>query len=453
MSRPLLSSMRPPLLLALVILAPALLAGCVDDSRNALGGAATDVEANAPLPFAYPCGPGATVERVPGVCVTRLEDPAHQLSEPSLALHPEDPDVVAVGVHLVGPLGLTPDGSLVAGRIYLTEDGGATWRSSQLPLPAESSPGSFYSDPALAFDANGTLHASGLVIQPQVDGRFRVDVFATASRDLGRTWESSTLLTKDGRNDRNWNAIGPDGTVYVTSHVCCTTSKAHWSVDGGRTWEGLAQTPEGCYTGSPVALVDGEPWMACYHADDQEMRLFHLDREARTLEPRGTIPGMTCIAPRILQGPDGALTVTCYGGFVARSVDGGTHWTLHSVASLASVEDEWDSFQVYWSEVDARNVLHLQLATFHRPSPDAYLYGKPHRVAHFALDAATLTPLHEARLTPETPERDERGTLGALVPPLGDDWYGIRFGPDGRGAMVWMWAGGIDVAWFEPAPS
>lgn len=425
--------------LVLPLLAVLLLAGCAGDAGGALSRASPPPTPDLPAGFAFPCPSGGpTIERAPGVCVGRIEDAGAQLSEPGLAMKPGDPDVLAVGVHAIGATALLAP-ALIEGRVYVTEDGGATWRASTLPLPRGAIA---YSDPALVFGPDGTLHASGLAITPFTPTR----VFATSSPDLGRTWTPPVVLEGAGR-DRNWNSVGPDGAVYVSSQVCCGTSHVSWLMPNATEWVSLSRPEKDCFTASPVAVIGGEPWLACA-VREEGIRVFRLDRDARALVALGQARGMGCIAPRLLEAPGGAVVMSCYGGLLSGSADGGATWSQPvAVADLATVEDGWPSFQVYWSEIDPWGTLHLQLATFHRPAPGAYLQGSEHRVAHVALDPATFRLVSETRLTPEGPERDP-ATPASVIPPLGDDWWGIAFAED-HGVMVWTWQGGIDVARIE----
>lgn len=431
--------------LGTLLLLSIVLAGCADEGPPA-STAQQESPAPAPVGFAYPCGEGRTIERADGVCVGRIEDPVAQLSEPAIAMMPGRPEVLAIGVHVIGPAALVPGASAVQGRLYVTEDAGATWRSADIPLP-DALPGDVFSDPSLAFDAAGVLHVSGLAVRPQQS----VDAYAVSTSDLGKTWSKAVRLTEGGSNDRNWEAVGPDGAVYVSSHVCCRTSRVSWSEDGGATWTRLAKEPEGCYTGSPVAFVGGEPWLACYDRDAEGIRVHRLDRAGATLVPLGLAKGMSCIAPRILPLTDGRVLLTCYGGFLSVSSDGGATWSTPAyLADLLTVDDAWERFQVYWSDVDAFGLLHLTILPFHRVPMDEYLLGRTTQpVAHVVLDIDTLQPVQETLLTPpDEPERD-LATPPSLVPILGDDWYGMAFAED-HGYLVWMFRGGIEYARVEP---
>ena len=378
-------------------------------------------------------------------CVGLLSDPLVQLSEPSIALHPSRAGVIAVGVHAIGATALVPAGQLVQGRVYVTEDDGASWRASPLPLPSDAPVGAYYSDPAIAFDAEGRLHASGMVL-----GDGERDIFATHSEDLGQTWApAARLATGLPRVDRNWETVLPDGRVFVSWQTVADSSWVSWSLDAGKTWTRLESGPENCYTASPVAQVGDALWLGCYLKDDA-VHLHELDLETRTTRPVARLDGMGCIAPRILPAPDGSVVVTCYGSLATRSSDGGATWSPPVyLPDLVTVEDGWGPVQTYWSALDPTGALHVILSPFHRPGADAHVTGNEHRVAHAALDPATWSVLAQTRLTPTGPEVASRPPA-SLPPSLGDDWWGIEFAGD-EGRLVWMRGGAVEWARLVPA--
>lgn len=413
-----------------------------------------------PTSYALACPPGETREVAPGVCATVLSDEG-TLQEPAIARHPTRPDVMAIGANGGrAAAGAPPDALPLA--VFVTEDAGATWRRAAAPRPvATGHVVQLQGDPALAFDADGRLHITGL-LQKYPDPAdldparpfavlAAIDVFHASSGDLGATWDGPTMLTDDGDNDRNWIAVGPDGALWATWHVCCVRTEAAWSTDNGATWTD-AEDIEGCYTGSPVTWVDGAPWVACAEGTPQELAgiaLWRYDGGTGAASKVGLIEGMTCIAPRILSPPDGALLVTCYGGLAARSVDGGRTWPQRwYLPELATLDEGWENEVVYWSEVDPHGAVHVQLAEYHAREQRGYAEGREHRALWMAWDPATGRVLGEARLTPEGAESGAGGA-GSYVAPLGDDWWGIVFAGD-RGTMVWSHAGDVYVTMIVP---
>jgi hypothetical protein len=423
------------------------LAGCLDGNEG-VPDPETSAGLDAPAPppgYEFVCGP-ATVARAEGVCATRIASAGNQLTEPSLAVHPNDPRILAVAAHGVGTASLVAGGRLVVPLLFVSEDGGTSWRESTVPFaPLAGVPGDFYSDPAVVFTPNGTLVLAGLRVAQGALAHPPI-VLAMASKDLGATWGEVQEFGEGGRNDREWLSLGPDGVVYLSWQEYPETSHVAWSADEGTTWTVLEETPQGCFTGSAVAFVAGQPWFACQQEADGKagVNVFRILREEGRLEQVSRITDMYSIAPRVLEGPDGSVVVTGFWDQVARSADGGLTWDdARSVRDLVTVEDAWPQGQtyVYWSAIDG-NALHLMLAYFHRfPTHNP---SDEHWVAHVVLDATTLQSVQEARLTPGGPEAAGVDNAGSAVPSLGDDWYQL-LASGGEVRMAWTWAGGIDV--------
>lgn len=429
--------MRGPAVLALTVL---LLAGCAgspaDDMPEAPSG---------PVPsYAFACGEGMG-ERVPGVCMRRLESAAAQYTEPALAWHPADPAVLALGVHAVGLPSVLAGGALVAPAVYVTEDQGSSWQERLVPLPP-SDPGTFAGDPAVAFTPDGVLHYSAMAQSPGFGSR----LFVASSADLGATWSAPQVLFVG--MDREWFAVGPDGTLFLSWQDYPDRSHVAWSLDSGKTWSEPLAGPDGCITASPVGFIGGHPHLACSVAEEPQ-QLLRLDVDAATLEPV-TRPPAAGIAPRILASGD-MVVLTTYSGGAATSLDGGATWNAWAwLPDVLTVDEQWgEAPQVYWSELDG-NALHLLVAVYHRSDTGGATPGRhgvqdAHRVAHVLLDARDLTLVRETQLTPDEPESMGSPPASA-VPILGDDWYAMARHGDAL-ALAWAWGGGIDVAFLEPS--
>ena len=142
-------------------------------------------------------------------------------------------------------------------------DGGRTW-GAPVDLPGTVGSNVNTWDPAVAVAPDGTVYASFMISRggqyyPVVDASF----------DHGVTFtQSSSLLPPDPKNwgDRDFIAIGPDGTVYVTwdygpertsiTYICASNGSCAFatgdlnvvmqkSVDGGKTWSKMSDISPG----------------------------------------------------------------------------------------------------------------------------------------------------------------------------------------------------------------
>ena len=142
-------------------------------------------------------------------------------------------------------------------------DGGRTW-DAPVSLPGTVGSNRNTWDPAIAVAPDGTVYASFMLSRggqyyPVVDASF----------DHGaRFAQSSSLIPPDRKNwgDRDFIAVGPDGTVYVTwdygpertsiTYICAKGGSCAFatgdlnvvlqkSTDGGRTWSKMSDISPG----------------------------------------------------------------------------------------------------------------------------------------------------------------------------------------------------------------
>jgi hypothetical protein len=142
-------------------------------------------------------------------------------------------------------------------------DGGKTWEA---PVSLPGTVGSNINtwDPAIAVAPDGTVYASFMLAR---NGQYYPVV--DASFDHGVTFpQSSSLIPPDAKNwgDRDFIAVGPDGTVYVTwdygpertsiTYICASNGSCAFatgdlnvvlqkSTDGGRTWSTMSHISPG----------------------------------------------------------------------------------------------------------------------------------------------------------------------------------------------------------------
>jgi hypothetical protein len=142
-------------------------------------------------------------------------------------------------------------------------DGGKTW---QAPVSLPGTVGSNINtwDPAIAVAPDGRVYASFMLAR---NGQYYPVV--DASFDHGVTFaQSSSLIPPDAKNwgDRDFIAVGPDGTVYVTwdygpertsiTYICASNGSCAFatgdlnvvlqkSADGGKTWSAMSHISPG----------------------------------------------------------------------------------------------------------------------------------------------------------------------------------------------------------------
>jgi hypothetical protein len=146
-------------------------------------------------------------------------------AEPSVAVNPQNPlNVVAAYQE-----GRRANGGDATNGYATSFDGGATWKSGELPkLTTQVTPqGTFEraSDAVVAFGPDNVVYANSLVFDQDTSNGLRSGMAVNVSKDGGLTWSDPVIFQDDqlgGTNDKNWivvdqsNAPGhTKGRVYV----------------------------------------------------------------------------------------------------------------------------------------------------------------------------------------------------------------------------------------------
>ncbi len=469
---------RPPAILFLAL--GALAAGCFGSD-----GADDDDDVPSPPPrlagIGLRCPPGATTELVAGICVGTLQRSTESLQEPFVAHHPFRNDVVAIGVNggestSSGSSDGEPAAAPIRLHVYVTEDGGATWRLSRLPdidAPHDLLPTgiSFASDPTLGFDAEGRLHVAGMYSRDITTRGY--EVFHASSDDLGRTWNTPTVLTTDENNDRPWQTVAEAG-LFLAWHNFDASSGAvvelaptvARSTDRGVTWSLIPPSglPPACRGAvPPMAVLNASAYLACAHFDGPEFSgvdILRLGAASASFEVVASLP-RTYLGPRFLVATASA-TLLFVGGndanlVAATSEDEGATWTpADDLRKALSVEDGWQNFIPAMAAPDSWGGVHLLVRDLNAGtcSEDVPTFRDCTKapIAYVVLRERDLAVLHQIVLTPADPTQPAREPP-TLARAWADDYLGTSFARE-QGMIVWTRDRGLDftvvLPVFEP---
>lgn len=235
-------------------------------------------------------------------------------NETSIAVNPANPDNLVAGANDYRS-NRVDDGTGVlrndsSGWVYTSLDGGRSWRNIKLPgLSTIGDPAGVakkvtsVGDPAIAFGRNNTVYYANIAFN-------RVDasdaIFVSVSRDGGLSWEAPTLIANSGGatffNDKVYIGADPrSGAAYVS-------------------WTRFRTNPKAGYVSSPIYVSrtanDGQSWQG------------QVEASGPYLYSQGSVP---------VVGPDGSVYLSFESAvaadnfndynIVAKSTDGGQHWT------------------------------------------------------------------------------------------------------------------------------
>jgi hypothetical protein len=188
--------------------------------------------------------------------------------EPSIAINPRNPLNIVAGS--------------VLNNVYVTTDGGTTWKKSNL-----ESPWGVYGDPAIIADSKGTFYYFHLSDPTGGNGGYETEkldrIVVQESSDGGMTWSPGEFfgLNSPKDQDKEWPAVDTKGNLVVAwtqfdrygdadpnchSNIMLSMSK------NGKKWSDpvqISQTPGDCIDSDntaegavPAASFDGKLFVA-----------------------------------------------------------------------------------------------------------------------------------------------------------------------------------------------
>ncbi|OUL68249.1 sialidase family protein [Paraburkholderia hospita] len=227
-------------------------------------------------------------------------------SESVIAINPKNPK------NMIGASKKFIDPSIYLFRlgVIYTQDGGASWFESELPLQPEWDA---MTDPTVAFDSFGNAF---LVGEPN---RFHRDKVGTSqdleglgmvvyrSQDGGVTWQEPVRLTTDTHDDKQWVICDnhPSSAFYGNVYIAWGADsplRFCRSTDHGVTWIGKGQEPPGTslvsFSFSPELSVARDGTLHIMWHNDGSGEISHLRSTdgGNTFEPvASAVTGMTSL--------------------------------------------------------------------------------------------------------------------------------------------------------------
>ena len=253
-----------------------------------------------------------------GIAVAPNVDVSNEVtpqSETSIAVDPSDPSHLVAGSNEIVRLPM---------RGYFSSDGGATWGGVDLPLPPPLTVNGvdFGSDPGVAWDSNGNVYYSYIVVffssafnhsahGVAING---TEMAVARSSDGGKTWTSTFFGLHRGEgkfNDKPMIAVDTNpgspnmGTVYVTWDITSGSSSTTGimisrSTDHGVTFSAPAHVspvlagPHFGFGADPFVAPDGSLHVAWNGSLDNQLN------QAVSTDGGRTFSAPVTIAPTVV---------------------------------------------------------------------------------------------------------------------------------------------------------
>lgn len=341
-------------------------------------------------------------------------------------------------------IGVAPNGSIFVGgwdKVARSTDDGLSWTQHQ-PVPVIG----FAADRVLVVD-----HDTGRIA---VDDTTLGCTILSWSDDNGATWTTNPAACGGGVTDHQKVAFGkrvtytdPTGALYENLMYVCANGLSHTdcgvSADGGTTFLTSAPHGVGCaFQGTPVSDVNGvlyEPTSQCglqvRKTADNGLTWTEYDVPFASQDD----------APDLAVTPDGTLYLAyldaSWKPAIARSTDGGAHWTGPYAVTVPGLVA--GLFPTIVAGADGRVAVSFYGTTDDASGWDRNPGNAPDSIrwngyVAVVTDAAATTPTIAPQLVTSDPL--QYGCLSKLGGCLNNiaDYADIDVGPDGRVYAVFV---------------
>jgi hypothetical protein len=249
-----------------------------------------------------PDAPGATeVGPNRNVAGADTPEPLEYQGEIQVAADPRDPRRLVAAANTWDDMGSTC-GEFGLQAVFWSTDGGASWQYTCAPgapaygmsCPALGGIGTFGSDPAVAWDDQGTVLLEYMLLCAVSGTDLRFAIVVAGSSDGGATWSPRGVVKNSWATgdleDKNFYAIDtyPTSPFHGRHYTCWDRNndeKFAWSADGGATWTEVDLPEPASYgshdLGCDIAVADDGAvhvaWdrLQCGATSCTDERMFH----------------------------------------------------------------------------------------------------------------------------------------------------------------------------------